>query len=272
MRSNYPFVMDQNVFVSEGGYCWDKGDPGGPTNFGITYIDAAEFEGKPRGRPEDWVTHMKNFPKSEAEQIYRTKYATKCRFDDMPSGLDYTTIDYGINSGVARPPRVIAHLLSMPETGIFTDSLMNAIAKVKDQDLIKAVNAERLHFMHQIRGGDAWARFGGGWSVRVAHVQSVSTKLADAQIPGAIADAPVPLLAQGKATHAVDPDTVKKIKSGTAGSAIASQGAHAFDWRLALALTAGVIVVGAAAYAIHVRRIKLANLTVTLPPGVEKLA
>jgi lysozyme family protein len=285
MKADLPFVLQRNVLPSEGGYCWDAGDPGGPTKYGITCFDLAEHRGQKMDSMQRWAPIVKAMTLDEAMDIYDKKYAVKCRFDDLPSGLDYSVIDYGINSGVARPPRVLAALLGLPARSTMDDVLMNKIYAADVKALIHGINQERLHFMHQIRGGDAWARFGKGWGARVQHVDQTSITMVDHPIvdsPTIAPSTPVPAdhpLSQtvapigtgGRAIHTPDPEVKKAIVKTTGGSAAGSQIGHFLQqYQTEILILGGTIVlVGAAAYAWHVYNAHRKNRQVILPPGVQ---
>src|ERR1700744_1013454 len=101
MQANYDAFIDRVIKRYEGGYGWNKRDPGGPTKYGITFYDLAEFS-HVRVTAADagaWAAKVEAMPLSTAETIYKSKYATAVRFDDLPSGSDCVMLDYQINSG-----------------------------------------------------------------------------------------------------------------------------------------------------------------------------
>jgi lysozyme family protein len=272
MQVDYNFVMKSNILLSEGKYCWDAGDPGGPTNFGITCYDLAAHRGLKMDSMAKWAPIVKAMTVDEALDIYATKYAVKCRFNDLASGVDYTVLDYGINSGVARPPLVLSKLLGLPASTVMTDQIVLKTRQVDPKQLIASVNAERLHFMHQIRGGDAWTRFGKGWGDRVNHVITVSDHLVDQNgvpQPQLLPQAPPSV---GKAIHVADPAVKDNLIKGTGGATVGSQGLHHFlTPSQVIAITAGVVIVGVGAIALHSYLAHRKNNTVVLPPGVTPL-
>jgi lysozyme family protein len=154
MKQNYNYALQQ-VLKSEGGYTNDPRDPGGPTNYGITIADYRAYINK-AGTAQD----VKNMHLADAQSIYRSKYWNAVNGDNLPSGVDYTVFDYGVNSGVSRANRVYNQLKAKyPKTG----------------DLINAINDERLAFLKSLR---TWSAFGAGWGSRVARVRADSLKLA----------------------------------------------------------------------------------------------
>ena len=46
MQANYKTFITRVISRYEGDYCWDAGDSGGPTKFGITCYDLAEHMGR----------------------------------------------------------------------------------------------------------------------------------------------------------------------------------------------------------------------------------
>jgi lysozyme family protein len=264
-----PFI-DRVIDRYEGGYGWDTKDPGGPTKYGITCYDLAEHRGQTMTSMSTWAPFVKAMSRQEAEDIYHTKYATGVQFDYLNPGCDTVLLDYGINSGDSRPIRVARALLKLPAGATMTPDLVAAINKADANWFINAVCNERLHFMHQIRGGSAWAEFGHGWGARVADLQTYSVALAKGRISQNIPPPAEPIPSGPKANH-TDPQVATKSTKGTvAGGAAAGTAAHASGlphWAVGL-VVAGVIVSGVA-YAIYKNRANTAaNHTVVLPTTI----
>jgi lysozyme family protein len=177
MQVDYAPFVDRMIKMYEGGYGWNRKDPGGPTNYGITCYDLAESEHKKMTSMAAWVEPVKNMTLAQAEAIYRTKYAVGVRFDDLPAGPDVCMLDYGVNSGVARPVHVARAMVGLPP-GTMDDALVNAIHKYDAKSFVDAMCAERLRFMHAIDGGKMWLEFGHGWGSRVADLKSYAGHLA----------------------------------------------------------------------------------------------
>src|ERR1700731_2253082 len=98
MHSTYQVFVDRMIAKYEGGYGWDKGDPGGPTKYGITCYDLAEHRGKKMNSMSAWAPLVKAMTRVEADDIYFTKYARALRYDELPAGVDVVVLDYGVNS------------------------------------------------------------------------------------------------------------------------------------------------------------------------------
>lgn len=276
MQVNYPAFVRRMIDRYEGGYGWDKGDPGGPTNFGITCYDLAKNRGQVMDSMTRWAPLVKAMTRAEAESIYDRKYAKPINFADLPSGSDVVMFDYGVNSGISRPVRVACALLKFPATGVMTRDLLTAIQKADPTWFVRSMNAERLHFMHQIRGGSAWEKFGKGWNARVQDLGVYALKLivGAKTAPGAevtqshgpdLSTVPTP-----KATHD-DPNVNTKGGSGGAGGMMAWLGGASWFGLPVWGLILGGVVIVAAAVAFIIwknNRAQKLNETVVLPPGL----
>ena len=169
MKETYDRAM-QKVYADEGGYSHDAGDPGGPTNYGITIHDARMYW-KSDATADD-VRHM---PKSVAAIIYEKHYAAPLHYNDLPAGVDYAVLDYGINSGISRAARVLQKIVHAPVDGkIGSETVKDTLA----MDPIKVINAiydERLAFLRGLR---TWHIFGKGWGRRVKEGRALSLSMA----------------------------------------------------------------------------------------------
>lgn len=164
MKNNFNDCVTR-LLRDEGGYTNDPRDPGGPTNFGITLKDYRLYINK-NGTAED----VKNMSQAQARQIYRAKYWDVLGCDSLSSGVDYTVFDYGVNSGVGRPRKVLQRFKSLQGT-----------------ELIDAINDERLSFLQSLA---TFKTFGRGWTTRVTGVRAYSKVLAKTNnAPGTIVGA-----------------------------------------------------------------------------------
>lgn len=172
------------MLVHEGGYTNHPGDPGGPTNFGITIHDFRKHI-NPQGTAQD----VRNMTLAQAIRVYDINYWDKQNCDDLPAGLDYAVFDYGVNSGVGRPGLVLRRLLKMRDRGArpvdqeLTDAI-NDLPPAEQRRLIARLMDERLAFLKVIRnrrtGKLLWTDFGKGWNRRVTEVRGAALKMFDA--------------------------------------------------------------------------------------------
>jgi lysozyme family protein len=213
--------------VHEGGYCNDAGDPGGPTNFGITIADAnlhAAKYGWIKGRKVT-IADMRAMPLSFAKLVYRGEYWDSLRCDDLPAGVDDSVFDYGVNSGIGRSGKVLRRLIGMPDTTyIVTDAEIAAINKRDPIALFNAIDAERLTFLRSL---GRMRKFLPGWTTRVNEVRSFSLHLAKVAASVPPLHPPLtptaPSIDSPMAKGAV-PSPVTPVRIGTSGAAVVGAG------------------------------------------------
>lgn len=227
------------VLKHEGGYTNEAADPGGPTKYGITIWDARKY-----WRPKATADDVKAMPLDVAIDIYDKHYWDPLRCDDLPSGVDYVVYDYGINSGIARPPLVLQRMFGLTETKMMGEITLDRVRKTDPHKVIDAICDERMHFLQGLKN---WPTYKNGWTTRVSDVRRISHSLVgktDAITP----EATITKVETPKGTH-VDPNLPKKIgTTGVASSGITGVGSHllasdAFFTAL-VAGTVAVVVVG----------------------------
>jgi lysozyme family protein len=263
MQSNYAPFADRMIQRYEGGYGWDKKDPGGPTKYGITCFDLAEHRGQKMDSMDVWAPIVKAMSLQEAEDIYAHKYATAVHFNELPSGIDCVMFDYGVNSGIARPIKVAAAILKAPYTGRMDSNLLGEIQRADPRLFIKTMNEERLRFMHAIRGGSAWAEFGHGWQARVDDLSVYSLALANKVIPPAPTALPPPRPDAPKVQQP-KPNSENHM-GGTSGAVIAAGTAvHDHNWMIVAGVIVAVLVAGVLVYKYRSHRANQVNEKVYL--------
>jgi lysozyme family protein len=264
----YTQFVDRMINKYEGGYGWSKADPGGPTKYGITCFDLAQFMGQKMDSMSRWAPIVKAMTLQTAETIYKNKYAAAIRYDDLPAGPDACMMDYGVNSGTSRAVLSARAILGIKGGGAMDQALLDAIKKADPTIFVKAMCAERLHFMHAIRGGSAWAEFGGGWGSRVADLQAYCVHLAQGGTPEA---APA---ANDNIQHTIQPKAIhvgKTATAPTAGGAVASGSTAVglgFEWYYVVGAVVLTVVAGITYEAFSANRAANANALVVLPPNV----
>ena len=173
MKETYNEAMAQ-VYEDEGGYSNDAGDPGGPTKYGITIHDARMY-----WKRDATAADVRAMPKSVAADIYAKHYANPIRYNDLPAGLDYTILDYGINSGISRSVKVLQRTLGRPVTGNINDGDIEACKKAKTIDLINQVWDERVRFLTNLSRSKP--QFRAGWLSRCRRGRHLALSLANKQ-------------------------------------------------------------------------------------------
>lgn len=172
MDATYPRAMTTGVFPHEGGYTNDPRDPGGPTNWGVTIADARLY-----WKPNATAADVRAMPIEVAEDIYAKHYAAPLRYDDLPAGVDYSVLDYGINSGIGRAGKVLRRVCALPDnTSAVTDDVIRAVCARDPKLVIAAIDDERLRFLQSLK---TWPTFGKGWGRRVVEVKALSLAFVD---------------------------------------------------------------------------------------------
>ena len=232
----------RRVLLHEGSYSNHPSDNGGPTNYGITIHDYRKYV-----KPSATAADVRAMKLDEAKAIYRKRYWAAQRCDELPAGVDYTVVDYGINSGIGRSGKVLRRVVGLPDnTSVVSDEVLNAVARRDAKAIIVAINDERLRFLKDLR---TWPVFGAGWSRRVAEVKAFSLHLADHPIAAqAPTPRPIPIAAAPAKGIVPPPKAVKGLITKGVPAGGAAGGLGFWDWVAAHPYeTAGIVVLGAGA-------------------------
>lgn len=169
MRDTFDAILPK-LFDDEGPYCNDAGDPGGPTKWGIIYDDLVAWRGAPaKASLAARIAAVKTVDRQEAAAIYRAKYWQALHCDELPAGVDYAVLDYGVNSGIKRAAKVLQGIVGAKVDGVVGGMTLAAVARMDPEKLISQLCAERLGFLQRLV---TWSRFGRGWKARVLHVNA----------------------------------------------------------------------------------------------------
>lgn len=174
LAPNFPYAVSR-ILAHEGcTYENHPRDPGGPTKCGVTLSDVRRYI-KPGAGADD----VRALTRDTAIWIYREKYAKSpgVRFDDLPAGLDYFVLDYGVNAGVRRSGAKLRQALGFEgrQEWRITDAVIAAARRTDLRTLLYALFDERHDFYHALPTCDV---FCGGWDNRNANVLAASLGLA----------------------------------------------------------------------------------------------
>jgi lysozyme family protein len=168
MIANYKPFVDRMIMRYEGGYCWDRGDAGGPTKFGITCYDLAQHRHQKMTSMAVWAPIVKAMTLAEAEDIYATKYAVQCHFNDLGSGKDCCVFDFGVNSGSSRAIKFAQQVAGVTPDGVLGPISLEAINRYDSASFINHLCDLRMAFLRRLGN---WPLFGRGWTARVADLR-----------------------------------------------------------------------------------------------------
>lgn len=111
------------VKAHEGGYGNDPNDSGGPTNFGITQSDLAQFRGHAVSADD-----VKNMSFDEAKLIYKKDYWDPLHLDQVLNPTIQTILfDQGILSGVGGCTKAIQQVVGVTVDGVIGPQTIAAI-------------------------------------------------------------------------------------------------------------------------------------------------
>lgn len=245
MHTNYDAFLKRMIEKYEGGYCWDKGDAGGPTKYGVTCYDLAASRGTVMGSMAEWAPRVQAMSLGDAEAIFWTKYAVPLRFNDLPSGIDCAVMDYGVQSGVARVMLVMKRLLGLSPAVSYSTVMLALSAYTSGTKRVKFINDlchERVAFMKAINDGKWWIEFGKGSSARVNDLLDYCLQLAQGQPTNSTPPDLSKVITPKAINH--DPNKDKKTAAvasvGAIGSLVAAIGGMPWWWiALAVAGTMG---------------------------------
>lgn len=168
-RGNLERVMP-HIFAHEGGYVDHPKDPGGATNMGITFATLKAWRGKPITKAD-----VRTLKRAEATEIYRVKYWDAIKGDSLPSGIDYATLDFAVNSGVSRAKKFLQRALNVKDDGIIGKHTLAVAQTSNAEEIVHRICGARLAYLTGLKG---WDTFGKGWQRRVADVRNIALQLA----------------------------------------------------------------------------------------------
>lgn len=235
MQDNFAFFF-KRVLEDEGtGYEDVPGDNGGPTKCGITIADVARFNGvrlPHRGAPgwDALVAKVRELDPAKAGIIYKKFYWDAVRADGLPSGLDYSVVDYAVNSGTGRAVPVLRHIVGVPGSLVVDDPLLDAIRKGDLRDFINRYQDERRAFLEHIAQIPHNAKFRTGWLNREARVRKIALNLASAAPVAVATESPK---AVGEHPNDVAMGVISGAASGTVADSVTADKATPLMDRIA---------------------------------------
>jgi len=154
MKQNFEECMAR-LLEHEGGYVWHAQDPGGETNFGVTRATYEQYVGRQVMDGEmEGLTHDDVYP------IYKENYWGTVRGDDLPSGVDWSTFDWAVNSGKSRASKALQRIVGVEADGGIGPMTLQAVAEVEPEEIIKQMHYVRDNFYRSL---DTFEVFGNGW-------------------------------------------------------------------------------------------------------------
>lgn len=166
-KGNFPSCL-ADVLVHEGGYSTLRSDPG---NWTGGKVGVGELRGTQKGIAAASYPNLdiKNLTDAKIASIYEANYWRPIRGDDLPSGVDLSVFDFGVNSGPSRSAKDLQRVLGVGVDGRIGPATILASKTADPRVVIKGHCARRLSFMRSLA---IWNTFKNGWSRRVANVEA----------------------------------------------------------------------------------------------------
>lgn len=145
------------VIQNEGDYVFDKNDPGGETNYGISS----------RSYPHLDIKHLSL---QDAKKIYFCDYWHKKGFEEIPDDAVATQVfDLSVNLGIRPAVTVLQRALravgiNVQEDGLMGSQTLSAVKKSEPRCLLAAIKSEAAGYYRMLaRYRPGQAKFLNGW-------------------------------------------------------------------------------------------------------------
>ena len=167
MKHNWKKSLEL-LLENEGGFTADKLDRGnkngGSTNLGITQNVYERWVGKK-------VDHdvMRALTPADVGPIYKENYWKRVKADDLPSGLDFFTFSWGVNSGPGTSAKALQGIIEVVQDGGIGPKTLKALAEFDPIEVLEKMHDKRQGFYEGISGPGGFERFGKGWTARNKH-------------------------------------------------------------------------------------------------------
>lgn len=154
----------ERVIGHEGGFQDDPRDRG---NWTTGIIGQGELKGTKFGIAAHSYPHLdiRNLTLDQAKAIYKRDFWDRARGDQMDGAIAYQLFDMAVNHGNGNAIRMLQRALDVADDGIVGPMTLGALSRGTVPDVIKRLNAERLHFITKLSTFDTYGR---GWVRRVA--------------------------------------------------------------------------------------------------------
>jgi|TARA_R110000824_G_scaffold5594_2_gene25787 lysozyme family protein len=154
MKQNFEQCMGW-LLEHEGGYVNHPSDPGGETNLGVTRAVYEQYAGRQVMDGEmQGLTHDDVYP------IYKENYWDRVRGDELPSGVDWSVFDWGVNSGTSRSAKALQRIVGVEQDGGIGPMTLQAVAEMEEAEIIEQMHYVREKFYRSLSTFDT---FGKGW-------------------------------------------------------------------------------------------------------------
>ena len=172
MKTNFdPSVV--LVIQHEGGYDDDPRDSGNWTGgtVGVGELKGTKFGIDCASYPE---LDIVNLTIDEAKIIYKNDYWDEVQGDELPAGVDYATMDFGVNSGVGSASKYLQQIVGSPVDGVIGPHTLACVTQMDSATIVNLICNNRAEFL---KGIGTFPIYGKGWLSRVEDVRRVSLQM-----------------------------------------------------------------------------------------------
>lgn len=147
---------------NEGGYVDNPEDPGGETNWGITWPILHEAIGMglvPSG------TTIASLTRPQSKIIYREIFWDRGRMDEFDGAISFQVFDAAVNHGIPNAVRIMQRAAGVADDGHIGPITIAAVKAKSITDMLMLFVAYRIRFWTSL---SKWKTFGRGWANRAA--------------------------------------------------------------------------------------------------------
>lgn len=161
MIDHFSLSFDR-LMGNEGGYVNHPADPGGETNWGITWPVLNRAIGQGVVHPG---TTIEKLSREDAREIYEAFFWDEARMDEFDPALAFHVFDAAVNHGIETAVRMLQRAVGVADDGRIGPVTIEAVKDRSVTDMICLFTAERLDFWRKL---STWPQFGRGWAGRAA--------------------------------------------------------------------------------------------------------
>lgn len=158
---NFDMAFDR-LLGNEGKYVNRADDPGGETNWGITWPklrEAIALNLVPA------TTTIRDLTRDQAKIIYRELFWLRGHMDEYDAAIAFQVFDAAVNHGIDNAVRILQRAAGVADDGHIGPVTLAAIKAISVTDMLMRFVAFRIKFWTAL---STWPSFGRGWANRAA--------------------------------------------------------------------------------------------------------
>ena len=157
------------VVGMEGGWVNNPADPGGETNWGITWVTLRTAISKGL---VDATTTVKTLTQDQAKIIYKALYWDAVHGDVMTEPMCILVFDSAVNQGITPAIKMLQRALNVTQDGVFSTATAAAAMKATPWHCARFMSYRAMRYQ-STRNFD---KFGEGWLIRTYEVMFKAAK------------------------------------------------------------------------------------------------